>query len=416
MVDIKKVFSVAFLLGIVTLTSMVQAEPTVSNRIGLRIPLVGFEQEGVRLATVEAGTNIYEYTDKPLGVGDTIRYAWFGTNLSLTNVDSPVFGNGYLKIFLNDDSKPENFIANYGSSPLPVRVIAPRLTSGKNKILLVLVENAQGSSDPLTKVEFNFDYKPEVLPTSIDVISPAPGAVFASGITQDFTLKLNNFFLEKTDTKQPNKGLLEVYANDVTDANLLRSFSSSVTKDTYSEVSFGSNDLEKLQTVPDNAKTKLIFVLRASNGTEIPNSRKEFIIATNYGGTVDLGLPTIKIVSPVNNAEVTPQTKITLSVKNFELLTGLDTNNQKPGTGYIQIRINDKVVIENTSKTEFTLQDFGLTNYTGVTNLRADLVNQQFAFLQPAATGTVSLVVKKDGADTNTPAVTVSILRGDMWS
>jgi hypothetical protein len=400
---VSSVLALVFLTG-----TSVLAEPSPTNRIGLRVARVYLAKEAGFDLTTEAGTNRYEYFVQPLKLDDEIRYAWFGTNLNVANVAAPSFGNGYLKVYLGDDSKEDNLIRTYGSSPLPVRDIANKLVPGRNKILMVLVENPQGTADPATKVEFNFDYQPDTLPASIEVIAPTPGSVFASGITRDFTIKLNNFFLEKDNSNQTNRGKLEVYANDITGDTLLNTFTSSVNKDSYSEVSFTTNDLEKLQQIPDNAKSKLIFVLKTSAGKEIESARKELAIATNYGGTVDLGLPTIKIVDPANNAEVTASTKIKLEVKNFDLLAGLDTNNQKAGTGYIQLRINDRVVIENTNKTEFSLQDFGLTNFSGVINLRADLVNQQFAFLQPSASAAVSLVVKKDSTATTTNNLTVT--------
>lgn len=405
----KKVFLVlALLCATFLVNSPSFADPSITNRIGLRVPRIYLAKEGGFDHVAEAGTNRYEYFAQPLKLDDEIRYAWAGTNLSLDNVNNPTLGNGYLKIYLNDDSKPENLIRTFGSSPLPVRDIATRLLPGRNRILLVLVENAEGTSDPATKVEVNFDYAPDVIPPSVDVISPVAGSVFASGITQDFSLKLNNFYLEKEDTNQPNKGKLELYLNEVTPDTLLNTFTSAVSKDGYSEISFSSNDLEKIQDAQDNPKSKLVFVLRKSNGEEVVAGRKELVVATNYGGTADLGLPTVTIISPANNAEITPATKIKLEVKNFDLLSNFDNSNQKAQTGYIQLRINDKLVIENTNKTEFSLADFGLTNYSGVINFRADLVNQQFGFLQPSASSAVSLVIKKEGSQSAKSSITVT--------
>lgn len=404
----RKLVASILLFLFVFATSANFAEPSATNRIGLRFPRVYLAKEQVFDLTTEAGTNKYEYTAQPLKLDDEIRYAWFGTNLNIANVSAPVAGNGYLKIYKNDDSSEANLIRTYGSSPLPIRDVAQKLTPGRNTLLFVLVENAQGSSDPATKVQVSFDFAPDVLPASIEVLSPTPGSVFASGITRDFSVKLNNFFLEKENSNTLNKGYLELYANEVKPENLLNTFKSSIARDTFSEVSFTSNDLEKLQEVSDSPKTQLIFVLKNSNGQEIANTRKNLEVATNYGGSVDLGLPSIVVKSPANNSEITPATKIQLEVKNFNLLAGLDTTSQKSNTGYIQVRINDKLVVENTNKTEFSLADYGLTNFNGVITIRFDLVDQQFAFLQPAAQAGISLVVKKDTSSSSGEGIQVT--------
>ena len=404
---VRTVLSVLLCLGFF-LPVLVNADPSPTNKIGLRIARVFLAKENVFDNTTEAGTNRYEYLNQPLKIDDEIRYAWFGTNLSATNTVSPTIGNGYLKVYLKDDSNEANLIKNTGSSPLPIREISPRLLAGRNKILLVLVENPNGTSEPLTKVELSFDYAPDTLPPSITVLSPAPGSVFASGITRDFSLKLNNFYLEKADSKTLNKGKLEVYLNQISSDTLLNTITSSVDREQFSEVSFNSAGIDKIQTAPDSTTSKLIFVLKNSNGNEIVSARKELPIITNYGGTQDLGLPSLKIKNPVNNAEITTLTKIQLEVKNFELLSGIDISNQKSNAGYIQVRINDKLVVENTNKTEFTLSDFGLNTYSGVITLKLDLVNQQFAFLQPAASSTISVSLQKMITTSAANNVTVS--------
>lgn len=396
------------LIAFVCSPALAFAEPSATNRIGLRFPRVYLAKEQIFDLTIEAGTNKYEYNNQPLRLDDEIRYAWFGTNLNIANISAPAPGNGYLKIYKDDDKNEQNFIRNYGSSPLPLRDVADRLTPGRNTLLFVLVENAQNTSTPETKVQLSFDFSPDVLPPSIEILSPAAGSVFASGITRDFSVKLNNFFLERENSNAANRGFLELYLNEVKPENLLNTFRSAVARDTFSEVNFTSNDLEKLQEAADNPRSQLIFVLKTSSGQEVISARKNLEIATNYGGSVDLGLPTIAIKSPANNSEITSTTKVQLEVKNYNLLSGLDTTSQKPNTGYIQVRINDKLVVENTNRTEFSLADYGLTSYTGVITLRFDLVDQQFAFLQPAAQSSVSLVVKQDSNTTTSENVQVT--------
>lgn len=375
---------------------LVNAAPSSTNKIGLTIMRVRFAADGTFDNKIQnTAANAYEYNDKALGPNDEIRYSWKNTAIDIANANSPKVGAGYLKIYANDDSTPDNFITNYGSSPLVVKDIASKLKMGRNTILLVYTDQANAETDPLTKVQFSFNYQPDNIPEpSIEIVSPASGSVLGNGLEKDFQLKLNNFNLEKDSSNQINYGHLNLYYNEINNNNLINTFTSATQKTNYSELTFNSKDFAKFANIPDSTTTKLIFALTDSNG-KLLNKNTELQVITNYNNSVETGLPNVKIMEPQNKATITSDYKIKVQVNNFNLLPQIETREKKSTEGYLQVRVDDKVVKEATNQTEFTLNSLGVDK-TGQIKIRVDLVNTQFEQLDVPANAEILVNVKQN--------------------
>jgi hypothetical protein len=210
-----------FLLTVLLLTQVpVTAAPSTFNRIGLRFAKVELTKKQLTLVPSNPSTNRYEFFDEALTDEDIIKYGWrVETALSLTNVPTPTLANAYVKIYIDDDSKPENFIKDYGSSPLPVSDVKSKLKVGKNTLLFVLVDGKVG--DEVTKVEFAFNYSTNIPQPRIDIITPAVGAVFQGGISRAITAKVSNFTFATDGEKIINRGKVNLYINEVKPENLI---------------------------------------------------------------------------------------------------------------------------------------------------------------------------------------------------
>ena len=394
-----RVLSVVAIIGWVLLPSIVIfAAPSDTNKIGFYVAAVKFAKNDISERFTLVSPNKYEYLAEPLGSEDVIRFGYSASTLiDIKNVAAPTPQASYLKAYLNDDSSETNFIANIGNSPLPIKDLSPKLNAGKNTVLLVLVDNAQGSATPATKIEITFNYNGPVtaLQPQIEIVSPPSGSVISKDAEKDFYLKLNNFTLEKDSTGKPNTGKVSVYATEQKPENLIQTFTNSIaTTNGYSELRFNTSNGDKWATIPDNLKTKLIFVLQDGASNAIGNP-VEFIAATNYTNTIDIGLPKITLLEPSANAEINQNYIFKLKVENFELLSSVKTSEKKPNQGYLQVRIDDELVMPNTDKTQFSLKDINVVGKEGRVKVRVDVVNTQFEKIKPAAFIETTVTVKK---------------------
>jgi hypothetical protein len=388
-----------WILGMgLALPVIVHAEPSQTNKIGLYIAAVRFAKDQLSEQFVLTSTNKYEYLAQPLGTEDVIRFRYStDTLLDIKNVAAPSPTASYLKAYLNNDSSEASFITNVGNSPLPIKDLAPRLAAGRNTILLVLVDDPNGTATPATKVEITFLYNgPVTAPQpGIEVVSPVAGSILSKDAEKDFYLKLNNFTLEKESSGKPNTGKVTVYANEIKPENAIQTFTNSVaTPNGYSELRFNTANGEKWATIPDNLKTKLVFVLQDSAGNMI-GSPAELLMATNYTNTVDVGLPKITLLEPAANADINQNYFFRVKVDNFELLPSVKTTENKPTQGYLQIRVDDQLVAPNTDKTQFSLKDLNVLDKEGRVKVRIDIVNTQFEKIKPAAFVETTVTVKK---------------------
>lgn len=395
-----KIF-VTYLFLILTFffTSTGFSAPSSTNSIAMYIPAVRFGgSTGLSENTAKIGENNYQYLARPLNPEDQIRYGYSSkTLINIDNVANPSPTASYLKAYLNDDSSEANFIANIGNSPIPISALQPKLQAGRNTVLFVWIDSPNGPTNPATKVQFTFDYGGPVAASSsssvatknpeIEVVNASENAVISRDSEREFNLKLNNFLLSKDEENKPNQGILEVYFNEVKPENLIQKVDNGTpTENGGTEVKINTANNENWAKIPDSNDTKIIFALKNATGGQV-GEIKTLSYVTNYNGTVDIGLPKITMLEPSLNANVKLDHIFKVKVDNFKLLNQVDTDTRetKSDEGYLQIRVNDKLYVPNSDKTEFTLREIKADEVVGRANIRVDLVNSQFEKLRPAA-------------------------------
>jgi hypothetical protein len=381
------------------------SQQTTSNSIGLYFPYV--QKDGIRQPTTRISRNHYQFNGE-LSRESEIRYAWKGVDLDLKYKANPVRGGGFLKIFKNDDSIPENLILEYGSSPLPVNLLADSLSNGENNLLFVYVNSlSPNQSDTKVLFTFNFQGNNEQPPEenkqepSLEAISPDPGSIFYGGVEKEIVLKVDNFNIQEGESEDQNTGKVNVYYNKVDKANFLGTFSNSITEGEATLVKISSNEL-KMDSIPDSEENKLIFSLVNPNGDPL-NINAELPIKTNYGNSLDLGTPAINIVNPTeteNIPTVNGDFRFILDVKNFNLLKEEENNAEnEPNTGFIQVRIDGALVNKENEFTEtsFTLNDFGIDlSELDKAEIEVKLVNKDYTDLEPPVKDTVTVNVEAE--------------------
>ncbi len=382
-------------------TPVISAPESGYNTIGLYIARIKKGNTGDFEPVQKVRFNNYKYTDT-LTLDDEIRYSWKGAALDLSYKTNPTWGGGYLKVYLNDDSKSTNHIIDYGSSPLPVSKLASKLTAGQNTILMVYCDKSGCPSVPSTKVAFTFDYKPDSEAPILEVVSPSEGAVLALGIDRQFVLKLQNFGLESQSSNQSNKGKMNIYYNSVKSDNLIGTVASSTDGSDYSQVVFNTADYDKFAQIPDSLDTKLIFVLTKTDG-ELTDFRTELKIKTNYEGSIDAGLPRVTIVEPnkeQSNLDITMDTEFQIQVDNFELLSKFDSSVIEDGKGYMQIRIDGDPIKDIYGKNSFTLKELGV-NLAGSITVEINLTDKNYVRLIPDASDKITVNLKNPNYNPN---------------
>lgn len=381
-------------------TNTAFSAPSSTNSISMYIPAVRFGgSTGLSENTAKIGENNYQYLARPLNLDDQIRYGYSSkTLININHVNNPSPTASYLKAYINDDSSEENFIANIGNSPISISSLQSKLQAGKNTVLFVWIDSPNGPTNPATKVQFTFDYagpvtKPNVSSSAniktptIEAINPGEKAVISRDSEKEFNLKLNNFLLSKNPENKPNEGVLEIYFNEIKPQNLIQTIDNGAANEAGgTDVKINTANNENWSKIPDSQNTKIIFLLKNSPTSQVGET-KILNYITNYGGTVDIGLPKITMLEPSFNANVKLDHIFKVKVDNFKLLNKVDTDTRetKSNEGYIQIRVNDKLYVPNTDKTEFTLREIKATDIFGRINVRVDLVNTQFERLKPAA-------------------------------
>jgi hypothetical protein len=377
---------------------------TATNAIGLEIARITVGDQ--TKDTVQDTANNWSTTNE-LTLDDLIRYRWNTVALDLKYKENPSSSGGYLKIYLTDDSKPENLIAEYGSSPLAVSTIAPKLKEGTNRLLFVYIDKTGQPAVPQTKVSFTFPFKNISTKPKINIISPTPDTLFAKGVLKDMVVDLQNFSLENTDTNNPNKGKMNLYYNQVNPTNFIASFSSSIqVEDNKAQVKFSTKDLD-LSKIPDSLTTKLIFALTKTNG-DLLDTRAEVQVKTNYQNQIDVGIPKVTILEPKNDRtdlSVTGSQVFLIGVENFNLLRERTSGPNDGKSGYLQIFIDDAPFKILWPEKSFTLNDIGYVDKTeGRKTVKVQLVNKDFSKLDIEATDSRNIIYipdkKTDGTDT----------------
>jgi hypothetical protein len=385
--------------------SSILAEAQTSNSIGLYIPSISTAQEPERrLPTKGLTPNNWEYEGE-LKNGDVIRYGWnAGVVLDTENKNRPIRAGGFLKVYV-DEVKDENFILDYGSSPLPVEKISGKLKDGTNKIILDYINDTNKSTG--NQVSLTFKYRKDGKKPAIRVIDPVEGSPMMTEIDRRFKIEIENFTLEPVKTDDEFRGQLRVYVNEIKEENLVYSHKESTKSEENKYIAqFSSNDFDqtKLKDLEDGDRT-LFFVLATGNGKNL-EYKAETKLKFNYKGTLEeVKLPKLRIISPSKTSSdlvVNGDTEFKLNIENFELSDSMEQTSDN--SGYIQIIIDDMPYKQKFLKDTFTLNEIGYTSSTeGRKTVKVQLVNNQNLKISPESlsSDTIDIIhspeIKEDG-------------------
>lgn len=402
MFNINKIFNLLGILAVlsVQLFSLLAFVPvhsqTLPNAINLYVPFVTVD--GRRAETRNNGNTNYFY-DGELKDGDLIRYGWDGVAIDLSYKQFPQVGGGWIRVYLDDDSRPENAITDIGNSPLPIKTISSRLQQGRNRIMLVFVDDRNNPSLSRSKVFFTFNYRSANPDPKISVLEPSDGSLLMGEGEKRFRLELQNFVLENNqNSSSGDKGIIKVFVNNTNGKPLTIIRSSQTLQDNKELVEFTNKQFDPDVTIPDSKATKLIFQLARSNGENLPFNA-ERIFVTNFGNTLsDIGLPEIRFVEPRADRvdlSVDGDRKFILEIKNFEPLSQMTLGENEDRKGYLQIFVDDTPIKTIWNKNEFTLNEIGYSAEGGGKKVvRAQLVNKDFTRLSPEVAANVDVVYK----------------------
>ncbi|MBC7471854.1 MAG: hypothetical protein H7196_01110 [candidate division SR1 bacterium] len=396
-------FCISFSSGIYNINILAQTSSE-GNAIGLEITRV--TKDGQVRETKKDSLVSWSFSED-LNLDDLIRYRWNTVALDLKYKDKPDTSGGYLRIYANDDLNQANLIGEFGSSPLSISTISPKLKEGPNKLLFVYIDKTGQPANPQTKVSFNFNFKNISIKPKITIISPLPDTLLAKGVVKDFVLDIQNFSLENVDTGNPIKGKLNLYYNEVNTANFIASFSSSSQMDdNKAQLKFSTKDYQ-LDKIPDSLTSKLIFLLTKTNG-DLLDTRGEVQVKTNYQNQINVGIPKVTILEPKNDRtdlSVTGNQVFLIGIDNFELLKERTKSANDGKSGYLQILIDDAPYKILWPEKSFSLNDIGyIDQIEGRKTVKVQLVNKDFSKLDIEATDSRNIIYvpdKKSSIKTN---------------
>jgi hypothetical protein len=380
-----------------TLSTLAQSQAQAEiNTIGLEITRV--TRDGQVKDTKKESPNSWSFAEE-LNLDDLIRYRWNTVALDLKYKDKPDISGGYLKIYINDDSSPTNLIGEYGSSPLSLSAISSKLKDGPNKLVFVYIDKTGQPAISQTKVSFSFNFKNITTKPKITILSPTPDTLLAKGVIKDFVLDLQNYSLENTDTGNPIKGKINLYYNEVSNANFIATFSNSQpTDDNKSQLKSSTKDIG-LDKIPDSLTTKLIFVLTKTNG-DLLDTRAEVQVKTNYQNQINVGIPKVTILEPKNDRtdlSVTGSQVFLIGIDNFELLKERSKTANDGKSGYLQVLIDDTPYKILWPEKSFSLNDIGYIDQTeGRKTVKVQLVNKDFSKLDIESTDSRNIIYIPD--------------------
>ena len=352
-------------------------------------------------------TNAYS-TRVKVTPDDDLRYRWTGFIIDIKNVGTtPKAKNGYIKVYLGNEAKEENFITNAGAN-LPFKDVKDKLSQGENTILLQVVTNDGKPIVPATELTLTFDYTSESTLPGINIVSPKPGAILAPTVIQDFNIKTPNFTLENNPTAKasPNAGKMAIYWDEIKSEKLIA---------TVYKNEFKSSDYD-FSKIEDGLDRKLIFVLKDSKDNEFnPSIQSSVTVKANFRGTIDIGLPKISLIQPdksSTNLDLKESDKISVKIDNFELVDNTSDKKPEDGKGVLQVSIDGKKVADNLNETEFTLADLDIGILEkGQKELKVELVSKNFETLIPEAVDSVkfNFVPSLESISQNTTAEAASL-------
>jgi hypothetical protein len=390
----------------ISLAIPVLSQQTTTNSINLQI--IKVTKDNQTLNTKSLGDNKWSF-DQPLGDKDEIRYGWRDVYLDTSYKNKKISNAGYIKLYKNDDSSEDNFIKDIGSSPLKIDSIKDSLEVGNNQLLFVYIDSSRPESID-TKVLFNFVYQEGVFFGSgpfIEVLEPAKGQIFVPGVDKDFKLRVKNFELVENFSEDLNSGKIKVYFNKPIEENFLGVIDASDKQEEDGEVfvSFNNQDFQ-FDKIPDSQDTKIIFEMVAGEKETKVGQASQISVKTNYGSSIDLGLPSIKFINPKSNNSVisiTRDTKFVFDINNFEIFKNDDNDVQNEADkGYVEIRIDDGLI--NNPK-DFEDRSFSLNSLSVPLDdnldhqISIELINKNSTRLEPPTKDTLRIKVEKDLKD-----------------
>jgi hypothetical protein len=349
-------------------------------------------------------------TDEVLNLDDTIRYRWKNVVLDEKYKTAPAPNAGYLRVYKDDETKPENFLTDNGSSPFPLSKIAGKIKDGDQKLIFLYVDTT-GNPIPSTKSTISFKFQGVSTKPTMKILSPDSGSLFAKNLSREFNIELSNISLDTTDSPQEQKGKVSLYYNEVKPENFLSAFSRSTDLDGKD----GKKALLKFDTtdssinwdrVPDSLNTKLLFALTKINGDPL-GVEQILEIKSNYQDQINLGLPKVSIVEPKadrSDITTTGEQKFIVKVENFELL-GERSDKQKDGkSGYLQILIDDAPYKIIWGQQIFSLNEIGYSSEEeGRRTVKVQLVNTDFTKLDSPAIESREIIYKPSSKTTQNP-------------
>jgi hypothetical protein len=368
------------------------------NAIKLYVPFVTVGDK--RIPTRNDGSNSWTY-DGELTDRDFIRFGWDSVAIDLSYKQFPTPGGGWIAVYSGNEVKPENLIAEHGTSPIPVSKLAPKLAAGQNRILIVFVDNTNNPVLSKSKVAFSFKYKSATPDPVLNVNEPSEGALFLPRSEKNFRFELINMALENSEDNDLPKGQIKVFLNDINTRPLTIIRNSKKLEDGKHLVEFTNKAFDSSIPVPDSKDSKFIFQLAKPDGQNIgiPVVRS---VVTNFEGSLkDIGLPEIGFVEPRSDRldmTVDPDRKFILDIKNFNILPELQVGANEDGKGYLQIFIDDNPPIKTIwPKNSFTLREIGFNEQIeSKKTIKVQLVNKDFTRLSPEKFATLEIVYKPD--------------------
>lgn len=388
-----KYFSI-FLVIILTLStpsvsSLAQIEEAAPTNINLAITKV--VKDGRDQVTEKVSTNKFVLNDS-LNDSDAIKYSWDNTRILTNFKDKPALCCGYINVYLNDETKEDNFLFTTGSDDYPIKVskLANKLKSGKNTLTLVFFDHTNKATS--NKSSLTFDYVSTLNPAlkpSITIVKPGAGAVFSKDVTQPIVLDIENFILSKdTENKSDNIGKLNIYATDTN--NLLETIDTgSASVSGKLRVDFKPETVSKFEKLPDSKNTKLIFQLVTPSKAD-PVAESTFEVITNFNKSSDLGLPTIKITDPAKESTITSVSEDKVFLLDYQNFTVLEKDPMQGNTnpsnkeGFIQIFVNNVPIVTKWPKKDFTFKEIGYVSQDGgEKEIKVQLVNVNYEKLSP---------------------------------
>ncbi len=333
-----------------------------------------------------------------LTLDDAIRYRWKNVVLEESYRDTPKPGGGYLKIYKDDETKPENFLLDYGGSPLLLSKLRGKLTEGKVKLVFIFVDSNKLLL-PNSKATITFNFINKTSKPTIKIVSPEQGSLLAEGVKKDFILELENISLNATDIATEQRGKISVYYNEVTNANFLATFSQSIKiDDKKQQLKFDFDTIDwKKANIPDSITTKLIFVLTKVNG-EALNISQQVELKTNFQNTLDIGLPKITILEPKkdrSDSSVTGNIRFIIGVDNFTIKKERSNEPKDGKSGYLQILIDDAPYKILWGEQNFSLNEIGFTSKEeGRRTIKVQLVNTDFTKLDKETSDSIEVIYK----------------------